>query len=674
MNARLARGFLVSGCLCCASLAGAKQVPQLSKDQRALLQAVVAAVDAAAAAPNTDADAWQTHVLRASDGSHYVAFSVVSTAAEPIAAAPLMTYVRLATAAIVPATAIVERSAVREWLAGSRIDPRLLPRNRGFAVGEMPPMGAGSIGARGGTSVGSADLQILGLERERNRERKADEEKQRRAALERAGQSVSEMLPFEDFDVLAPSAFADGTPAIQRALTTGPGRYDLYVAWVEASAKPGKAAVRVARRSLDLPPASRGELGISTVIVADRIAVRDTPYSALEQRSHPYAIGLTEITPARDAVFSRDDRISVAFQVVNPTATDTGKPDIAVNFRIVRVAADREEPVAALSPLRYDATTLPADFDVRLGHPVLAAMSAPLTTLSRAAYRLHISVADRVSGAAALAHTDFRIIGTPASLLGEAPPLARRFRREIALEAGALGAILDTLRRPDTSAALARALDAARDRRFADLMHDEPVPPAEQGTRAALTAIALFSFGDASAAAQFQRAASLGAPPAVLQYFAGAIAAAAGREVEAVTAWQGAIDGGLPRDVVLPLLGDTYLRMRDPPRALAAATEWRDRSTEADAWRALAAAYLAADRATDAVPILESRLRDQPGDLDAQWLLLHAEYATIVKGGGRDEVVQRDRFGAAVATYLAAGGPHAALAGDWLAATMVRPD
>lgn len=191
MNAQLIRVFLVSGCLCCATTVLAKQVPQLSKDQRTLLQAVVAAVDLAAAAPDTDAGAWQTHVLRASDGSHYVAFSVVSTAEAPIAAAPLMTYVRLATAGAVPATIVVERSAVREWLAGSRIDPRLLPRNRGFAVGEMPPMGAGSIGARGGASVGSADLQIMGLERERERERKADEEKQRRAALEGTGQTTS---------------------------------------------------------------------------------------------------------------------------------------------------------------------------------------------------------------------------------------------------------------------------------------------------------------------------------------------------------------------------------------------------------------------------------------------------------------------------------------------------
>jgi hypothetical protein len=50
--------------------------PRLNKSQRTLLEAVVAAVDGAASgAPDTPLveAAWLSHVLRASDGSHYVA-------------------------------------------------------------------------------------------------------------------------------------------------------------------------------------------------------------------------------------------------------------------------------------------------------------------------------------------------------------------------------------------------------------------------------------------------------------------------------------------------------------------------------------------------------------------------------------------------------------------------
>ena len=37
-----------------------------------------------------------------------------------------------------------------------------------------------------------------------------------------------------------------------------------------------------------------------------------------------------------------------------------------------------ELPAASLNPQTYTEASLPADFDLRLGHPLLAAMSAPL--------------------------------------------------------------------------------------------------------------------------------------------------------------------------------------------------------------------------------------------------------------------------------------------------------
>jgi hypothetical protein len=674
MNAQLTRVLLVSVCLSLAALAGAQQPPQLSKDQRTLLQAVIAAVDAAGSAPETEAAAWQTHLLRASDGSHYVAFSVAGTADRPIAATPLITYVRLATTPAQPATTLAERSAVREWLAGSRLDPRLLPRHRGFAVGEMPAMGAAAGMTRGGVpAVGSADLQALGLEQERNRQRKEDQERQRRAALEGTGQTTSQLLPFEDFDVLAPAAFADGTPAIQRALTTGPGRYYLSVAWVEASAKPGKAAVRVARRSIELPPATSGEFGLSSVILADRVGVREVPYTALEQRAHPYAIGPTEIMPARDAVFTRDDRISVAFQIVNPRANDTGKPDIAVNFRIVRLIGEREESVATLSPLRYDATTLPPEFDVRLGHPVIAAMSAPLATLPRGAYRLKIVANDRIAGTARAADTDFLVVGTPLSLLSEAPALAPPFRRDALLDPAILRHAIEALTPPSPSPALTRALTAAASGKLIDLLLEEPLPAEEQGVRAALTGLALYSVGDASATVHFQRALQLNAPAGPVQFWIGAARAAQAREPDAIAAWQSAIGAGMRSSLVGPFLVDAHLRRSDGARASAlVAAELGGRPAEGSWIRAAAASHIATARDAEAIAVLEKRLAQQPDDREAQWLLLHALYASLVRTPAGATAANLDRFTKAAQEYVAAGGAHAPLVTEWLKATEAK--
>ena len=274
------------------------------------------------------------------------------------------------------ASSIAQRSVISEWLRGVRVDPRLLPQRRGIAIGDMPVMGAGSIGSRATASVGSADLQLMQLERDRARERRDSEARQRRDALEGGDAGQSPIFPFEDFEIGPAAAFADGTRAIQRALTAGPGSYDLLIAWVDAAAAPQKAQFHVARRSIQLAPAA-AEFGLSSVIVADRIGVRAAPFSPIEQRAHPYTIGLTDVVAARDTVFTPAEQLAVAFQIINAAPSPSGKPDVHVNMRIVR-AGSRGQVVAMLSPLTYDASTLPPDFDVRLGHPVIAAMAAPL--------------------------------------------------------------------------------------------------------------------------------------------------------------------------------------------------------------------------------------------------------------------------------------------------------
>ena len=58
--------------------------------------------------------------MRASDGSHYVAFTAQPSAAMPLPAGPALLYVRLAHAS---PSRLGERSQIREWLAGTRADP-----------------------------------------------------------------------------------------------------------------------------------------------------------------------------------------------------------------------------------------------------------------------------------------------------------------------------------------------------------------------------------------------------------------------------------------------------------------------------------------------------------------------------------------------------------------------
>jgi hypothetical protein len=652
MAARLAAMF-VTICLC-APRVGAQAPAELTRQQRDLLQGLVAAADRAQPAATAE-HAWLTHVLRASDGSHYVAFSV-SPPANTLPATPIVLYVRLATATVPGETQAAERSIVREWLQGSRVDPRMLPQRRGVAIGDMPPMGAGAIGVRGGSAIGSGDLQAMALERERSRQRREEEEKQRKAELEGNLVRNPDRLPFEDFEVGTAASFADGTRAIQRALTAGPGRYDLTVAWVDAAHASSKAHYHVARRTLELAPAA-AEFGLSSIIVADGISVRQQPYDSLQQRAHPYAIGLTEIAPARDAMFTPSQQIAVAFQIVNPAASPAGKPDVRISPRITRLNGTREEPVATLSPLVFDAATLPAEFDVRLGHPLIAAFAAPLKTIPRGDYRLLVTAEDRVSSSVVATRTEFTVVGTPESLLAEAPPLAPRFDAASVLGPPVIGEVVDRLAVPAPSPGLTRAFDSARAGRFAELLVAETVPDSEQASRAALGGLALLSLGNPAAVVEFQRALQLKASAAAVQVLIGAARAAAGRDAEAVTAWESAKQSGFPRPPLDRLLAEAHLRQKDFARA---ATALGERPSDPASLMTFAATRIASRRPAEAVAVLDTLPAERPDE--ARWLLLHALYAQYVGGDRRYAA----RLRAEAQRYIDAKGRHAALASEWL--------
>ena len=553
--------------------------PKLSKDQRATLQAVVAAVDAAADAPDTPDVTWQTHLLRASDGSHYVAFSVLPPAT--LAPPPKTTlYVRLATRADAQAVAFSERSAVMEWLKGMRSDPLVSQKKTGIVFGEMPVYGAGSIAARGpGQQAG--DLQLLRLERERARERREAEERERKAALEgTATRPRDALFPFEDFavDTTVPPA-AGGPAVLRRSLTAGPGEYDLYVAWAAPEKGARTTPVRVMKSTLKLPPALTTELGVSTVILADAVSTLESPYPADQQSAHPYALGALEIVPARDAVFTNDERLAVVFQVMNARANPTGKPDVAVTFQLFRVTSPGEQSVGMLNPQTYNEATLPADFDLGKGHPIFAAMAAPLKTIGRGDYRLQIMATDKISGRSAVGDATFKVVATPTTLLAAAP-VGIPFEKNAMLDPAVLREAVALLRADGMTPALAGALVAASEARFVDLLREDPPSPrsdpagsgaasaSEEGARTTLRGVGLYALGDPRMArTMLGQAMQRLTPNPVAQLFLGACRALEGNDREAIAAWQAAVDAGVPATLAAPFLLDAYLRLGDAARA-----------------------------------------------------------------------------------------------------------
>jgi hypothetical protein len=642
--------------------------PQLGRAEREALRAVVAAVDAAAALPHAAPADWPIHLLRASDGSHYVAFSALLPP-EAVAASKGTLYVRLATSAVA-APVVAERSAVMEWLQGRRSDP--LPARAGRVV--TVPSGEIPIGTqdRTGSNQSSTALRLIEHERERARERREDAERDRRAALEGGAAATPVMYPFEDFDVSASLVpVPRGGAAVRRSVTAGPGEFDLYVGWLPAGADPRSTTPVVMRRSLALPPATVNTLTLGSIIVAEDIRALDRPPDADAQASHPYAIGAMDIVPALDAVFTSDERMAVIFQVINAAATLAGKPDVTVSFRIVQETGAGQTLVATLNPQHYHAEVLPPDFDLNRGHPLVVAMAAPLDSLPRGNYRLLVGVSDRLAGRAATAGLDFRIAPSPRGLLREAPaPLLPRFERQSVLAPDTLAQLLDGLRPASPSAALDRAFTVAEERRFIDLLGEEPVGDEEAGVRTALRGLALLALGDtpSSVAVQLEQALRLSAPAGPVRVLIGAARALEGQHRAAAAAWQAALDEGFATPGLEAEVLTAYLRAGDGPRAVHAAAAARTRQPAAPdvlRWQAIAA--LQAGDEGGAIAALDALPAADAGEPDARFLLLRALYAGFVHGRGPGHTPEgQARFAALAQDYIKADAPHAALVEAWL--------
>jgi hypothetical protein len=322
----------------------------------------------------------------------------------------------------------------------------------------------------------------------------------------------------------------------------------------------------------------------------------------------------------------------------------------------------REDAVASLTPLTYDAASMPADFDLRLGHPIIAALAAPLATLRRGDYKLVITAEDRHAGAVASTATAFTILSTPAGLLAEAPPLATRIQPAALLAAPTVAQLLDALAISAPSPALARALESARSGRFADLLITEQVADNELAARALLTGMALLSVGDLGATAQFQRAAELGISSAPVHYLLGAALSLQRRDADAIAALEKAAADGLPRSLTAPLIANLRLQRGDTAGAVASITAADIPTADVTALRTLAITRIAAQREREAIGVLDTLLQAHAGDTESQWLLVRALYAELVRGGG-----DRARFTAEAQRYVDAGGANAALVRDWMA-------
>jgi len=660
------------------SAAAQPKPPSLSKAEREALRAAVMATRTLTAVPEVSAPDASADLFRASDGSHYVALSLPAPADLP-PTTPVVLYVKLVPtvrpdASGVPPTVPTEpRSAVLEWLEGQRSDPLPMRARRVVTVptGELPVGGPASMSGRdGGIGQSTAALRLMDRQQEQQRASADARERERREQLEGRGGPASPLLPFEDFDVRARLSVRPGpSTRLERAVTAAPGEYDVVLGWSVLDARGKSSLVGAMRHHLSLPPAPREGLALGSVVVAEAIGIADRPYPPEQQSAHPYVLGTTDITPATDRRFTNDERLSVAFQVINPAGDATGKPDVRIGFRLYRQSGDGETLVGTPSPLTYNAASLPVDFNVALGHPLLAALALPLASLPRGHYRLAISATDMVSRTAASGTTHFEIVATRGALLAQVPGLQPVLRRARAVSGDQLDAALVPLQPLVAAGGLGPIYLALQQRRFSDAVRDVPLAETERGLGALLQAIAFYGLGDtpASLLTRLNRAETLGAPVGAVRYWQGWVYGLLERDAQALDAWREATRQGWPPQLTVPLEVESLVRLQRTSEAGTTASAALTSGLALESLRqAVALAALEAGHPDRALTAL-GEVTASSDDPETLWLAIRA-YATRGLGPAGplsgDELRHLARL---VERYRSRDGRHRERADEWLA-------
>jgi hypothetical protein len=153
------------------------------------------------------------------------------------------------------------------------------------------------------------------------------------------------------------------------------------------------------KQTLTVPDFWSPDLTTSSVIIASRIEPLAAPLSPNEQLDRPYALGQMEIVPALDTRFTTKNELSIFMLIYNPKTDPMNKPDVTVEYNFYQKppAGAAEKFFNKTSPQDLNGKTLPAAFDMSLGHQLQTGQAVPLASFPAGDYRLEIKVTDKLA-------------------------------------------------------------------------------------------------------------------------------------------------------------------------------------------------------------------------------------------------------------------------------------
>lgn len=432
-------------------------------------------------------------------------------------------------------------------------------------------------------------------------------------------------------------------PRHASTITARGGRYTLKIAAVDERGRGGSV-----ERRIDAALHAAGDWRASDLMLADPAGPADEPLRPFVDEPAGDTLALyLELYGGRAKAF---DGLTVSFDILE---SEGAHPVVEGARRLIR--SDQEHTgVQAVLPIRQ----LPPGPYVARARVVSEGRDVAVV---ERAFRLLRPVA----GAATTAD-----VGPAAVVAPSGAPLKRpTFDPRRALQPDVLGFSLDQVlsaTRPPRSLAVDSAIQQARSGRF-DAALAVPADERERLAAGFLRGLALFANGERDAAAmQLREALRVSAEfvPAIL--YLGACYAAAGRDAEAVAAWQTALAVDADVAVTFELLGDALVRLDAGAEAVAVLEEARGKWPSNDRFAPLlAAAYVGIGRPGDALALLHPYLESHPRDLDALFLAIRliAEGAAPAREPTEEDLGRLRRYAEA---YQAAGGPQQAAVRQWL--------
>lgn len=200
---------------------------------------------------------------------------------------------------------------------------------------------------------------------------------------------------------------------IPRALMLAPGDYTLYVAMrakQPRDRKLGPPKSVVMTQSLSVPDLNKA-LTTSTVILAKALDPAPEQLTPQQQLEQPFTISGYRMTPSFLSSIPQSGELLFVFVIYNEGVAASGKPDLDVEYNFFRAAEDK--PFTKLATQSFNATTLPGQFDIKLGHQVFVGQGIPLKsaamTFAPGDYRLEIKITDKTSSQTILRNVPFTV-------------------------------------------------------------------------------------------------------------------------------------------------------------------------------------------------------------------------------------------------------------------------